>query len=144
MSSGLSLIVCTGELIVPYLPYFVAATERADAPLSRSVCVRSLRDIAGDLEEGSLLCPVRALWAYLDQSSLRWFGPRLCSYRRVLLLLRFLRTLFLPSCERFSRVLGLSGEMKALPCELTAFEGCPPLLCFCIAGRFLRCWRPQL
>ena len=44
-----------------YLPHFVARMER-------SVRVRSLRDFAGDLEEGSLLCPVHALRACLDQS----------------------------------------------------------------------------
>ena len=54
------------DLVVPYLPHFVAKTKRAVAPLPRSFCVRSLRDFAGDLEEGSLLCPVRALCAYLE------------------------------------------------------------------------------
>ena len=39
-----------------YLPHFVAKTER------------SLRDFAGDLEEGSLLCLVRALQGYLEQT----------------------------------------------------------------------------
>ena len=51
-----------------FLPHFVARSERADAPSPTSVLVRSLRDFAGDLEEGSLLCTVSALWACLDQS----------------------------------------------------------------------------
>ena len=66
-----------------YLSHFVANTKRVDAPLLRSVRVRSLRDFAGDLEEGSLLCPVHALWAYLDwtksavaQSSTLFVSPR--------------------------------------------------------------------
>ena len=46
----------------------MAKTERADAALPHSVCVPFLRDFTGDLEEGSLLCPVHALWACLDQS----------------------------------------------------------------------------
>ena len=49
------------DLVASYLPHLVAKTERADAPLPRSSCVHCLRDFAGDLEEGSLLCPVRAL-----------------------------------------------------------------------------------
>ena len=53
------------DLVVSYLPHFVAKTERADAPLPRSFCVRSLGDFSGDLEEGSLLCPVDAFRAYL-------------------------------------------------------------------------------
>ena len=49
------------DLMVSYLPHFLAKTERADAPVPRSFRVLSLREFAGDLEEGSLLCPVRAL-----------------------------------------------------------------------------------
>ena len=49
------------DLIVLYLPRFIAKTERADAPVPRSFCVLSLREFAGDLEEGFLLCPVQAL-----------------------------------------------------------------------------------
>ena len=51
-----------------YLPNFVAKTVCADAPLPRSFCVRCLRDFTGDLEEGSLLCPVRTLQAYLERT----------------------------------------------------------------------------
>ena len=56
------------DLVVSYLPHFVAKTERADAPLPNSFCVGSLRDYAGDLEEGSLLSLVRALQVYLERT----------------------------------------------------------------------------
>ena len=49
------------DMVVSYLPHFVAKTGRADSPLPRSFRVRSLKDFAEDLEEGSLLCPVCAL-----------------------------------------------------------------------------------
>ena len=48
-------------MILSYLPHFVVKTERPDAPLLRSFRLCSLAEFAGDLEEGSLLCPVRAL-----------------------------------------------------------------------------------
>ena len=54
------------DLILSYLPRFIAKTERADASLPRSFCLFSLAEFAGDLEEGSLLCPVLALCTYLE------------------------------------------------------------------------------
>ena len=48
------------DLVVSFQPHFIAKTERADASVSRSFRVLSLQEFAGDLEEGSLLCPVRA------------------------------------------------------------------------------------
>ena len=61
---ALSRIVSSvgSDLVVSYLPHFVAKTERADAPLLRSFRVRSLLDFAGNLE-GAFLCPVQALCA---------------------------------------------------------------------------------
>ena len=53
------------DLTVSSLPHFIAKTERIDAPVPRSFRILSLRELAGDLEEGSLLCPVRALNVYL-------------------------------------------------------------------------------
>ena len=53
------------NLMVSYLPHFIAKTERVDAPVPCSFRILSLREFAGDLEEGSLLCPVRALNVYL-------------------------------------------------------------------------------
>ena len=57
------------DLMVSYLPYFIAKTERANASVPRSFRVLSLWEFAGDLEEGSLLCPVRALTIYLRRTS---------------------------------------------------------------------------
>ena len=57
------------DLVVSFLPHFIAKTERADAPVSRSFHVLSLREFAGDLEEGSLLCPVQDLNIYLQRAS---------------------------------------------------------------------------
>ena len=57
------------DLVVSYQPHFIAKTERADAPVSRNFRVLSLREFAGDLEEGSLLCPMRALNIYLWRTS---------------------------------------------------------------------------
>ena len=56
------------DMFVSYLPYFVAKTDRPDAPLPRSFRICSLREFAGDLGEGSLLCPVRSLHAYLEHT----------------------------------------------------------------------------
>ena len=52
-----------------YVPEFVAKTESALRPLPRSFEVQSLGDFAASLPEDFLLCPVRALSAYLDRKS---------------------------------------------------------------------------
>ena len=57
------------DLVVSYLPHFIAKTERADAPVPCSFRILSLREFAGDLEEGSLLCPVRVFNIYLRLAS---------------------------------------------------------------------------
>ena len=57
------------DLVVSFQPHFIAKTERVDAPVPRSFRVLSLREFAGDLEEGSLLCPMRALNIYLRRTS---------------------------------------------------------------------------
>ena len=54
------------DLMVLYLLHFVPETERVDAPVFRSFRILSLQEFAGDLEEGSLLCPVRVLNLYLQ------------------------------------------------------------------------------
>ena len=71
------------DVVVSYLPHFVAKTERAHSPLPHSFRVHPLKDLAGDLEEGSLLCPVRALRIYLKRTesavaraSLLFVSPR--------------------------------------------------------------------
>ena len=57
------------DLVVSFQPHFIAKTERVDAPVPRSFRVLSLWEFAGDLEEGSLLCPVQALNIYLWRTS---------------------------------------------------------------------------
>ena len=52
-----------------YVPEFVAKTESALRPLPRSFEVPSLGDFAACMPEDLLLCPVRALSAYLDRTS---------------------------------------------------------------------------
>ena len=52
-----------------YVPEFVAKTESALRPLPRSFEVPSLGDFAAGMIEDLLLCPVRALSAYLDRTS---------------------------------------------------------------------------
>ena len=49
------------DLLLSYLPHFVAKTERAVRPLPCTFALKSLRVFAGVLEEGLLLCLVRAL-----------------------------------------------------------------------------------
>ena len=59
-------VVAIGDdLMVSCLPHFIGKMERADAPVPRSFRILSLREFTGDLEEGSLLCLVRALILYL-------------------------------------------------------------------------------
>ena len=67
---GLSNVVSTlGEvLVVSYMPFFLAKTETSLNPLPRSFVVKSLASFAFGLEEGSLLCPVRALRIYLKRT----------------------------------------------------------------------------
>ena len=52
-----------------YVPEFVAKTETASRPLPRSFEVQSLEDFAAGVPEDLLLCPVRALSAYLARTS---------------------------------------------------------------------------
>ena len=64
------------DLSLSYRQEFLAKTESAVNPLPRSFLLKSLRDFAGDLEEGRYLCPVRCLSCYLSRSAA--FVPR-CS-----------------------------------------------------------------
>ena len=64
-----SVAAIGNDLVVSFQPHFIAKTERVDALVPRSFRVLSLREFAGDLEEGFLLCPVRALNIYLRQTS---------------------------------------------------------------------------
>ena len=57
------------NLVLTYLFYFVVKTESVTNPISSSFLLKSLREFAGDLEEGTLLCPMRALRIYLLKTS---------------------------------------------------------------------------
>ena len=50
----------------PTFPEFVAKTESERDPLPRSFLVRSLLDFIGDFPEERVLCPIRAVWIYMD------------------------------------------------------------------------------
>ena len=74
------------DLILSYLPFFVAKTKSPSNPLPRSFRLKALSDFAHELEEGSLLCPVRALHIYLrktkglaHRSSALFVSPRVPS-----------------------------------------------------------------
>ena len=56
------------DLILSYLPFFVAKTESPSNPLPQSFRLKTLSDFAHGLAEGSLLCPVRALHIYLRKT----------------------------------------------------------------------------
>ena len=89
----------TDDMVVSYLPHFVAKTEQADSPFPRSFHVRSLKDFAGDLEEGSLLCPVHALRIYLRRTRSVAACPS-SLFRLGHLLVRCRKMRFLFSCGR--------------------------------------------
>ena len=57
------------DAFLSYLPEFRAKTESAVNPLPRSFCVRFLNSFVGNLPDELLLCPVRALRAYLARTS---------------------------------------------------------------------------
>ena len=56
------------HLSLSYLPEFVAKTESESNPIPRYFLIKALSDFAAGLEEGSLLCPVRAIKIYLDKT----------------------------------------------------------------------------
>ena len=57
------------DVFLSYLPEFRAKLESASNPLPRSFVVRSLRDFVGSLPVELLLCPVRAVRAYLSRTA---------------------------------------------------------------------------
>ena len=85
------------DLVMSYLPLFIVKMERAAASLPRSFCVLSLRDFAGNLQEGSLLCPLRALRAYLERTKSTVVRALALFILLVLRLVPFQRKLFLIS-----------------------------------------------
>ena len=54
------------DLILSYLPEFVAKTETALNPIPREFLLRSLSPVVGREDEERLLCPVRAVRHYLS------------------------------------------------------------------------------
>ena len=64
------------DAFLSYPPEFRAKTESAVNRLPRSFCVRSLDGFVGDLPDELLLCPVRALRAYLSRTSSVMPHPR--------------------------------------------------------------------
>ena len=61
--SALSMVMATQgqDLILSYLPEFVAKTETSLNPIPREFCLCSLSPIMGREDEERLLCPVRAV-----------------------------------------------------------------------------------
>ena len=53
---------------VSYVPEFLAKTETAVRPLTRSFSIQSLGDFATGLSDDLLLCPVRSLSAYVSRT----------------------------------------------------------------------------
>ena len=68
-ASSKTVAAIGNDLVVSFLPHFIVKTERVNATVPRRFHVLSLREFAGDLEEGSLLCPVLALNIYLRRTS---------------------------------------------------------------------------
>ena len=64
------------DIVVSYLPEFVAKTESVQNPLPRSFSVKSLGEFLGDLPEERLLCPVRAVRVCLGMTSSLTPRPR--------------------------------------------------------------------
>ena len=132
------------DLVVSFQPHFIAKTEHVDTPVPRSFRVLSLREFAGDLEEGSLLCPVRALNIYLRRTSSvvvrassLFVSPRSPS-----------RPISKNAVSYFLReVISEAGAVRqdvAAPYVPIVFEESQLLFLSCRTGRSPRCWRPQL
>ena len=66
-----------GDLFLSFLPEFRAKSESEARPLPRSFWVRSLANFVGALPDELLLCPVRALRAYLDRTTFLPSRPRI-------------------------------------------------------------------
>ena len=64
------------NLSLSYLPEFVAKTESEANPIPRHFIVEALSEFAAGLEEGSLLCPVRAIQYYLERTGKVQNRPR--------------------------------------------------------------------
>ena len=58
----------SSDLLLSYLPNFVAKTESESNPIPRSFILKLLKDRVGENEPEKLLCPVRSLRYYLKES----------------------------------------------------------------------------
>ena len=72
-SEGAPVSVSSGrksghDLVLSYLPEFVAKTESPSNPIPRTFILKPLVDFAHNLENELLLCPVRALKIYLERT----------------------------------------------------------------------------
>ena len=64
-----SVVVKQGwDLVLSYIPSFIAKTETANNPIPRSFHLKSLSDFVGDMEEELFVCPVRCLNYYLHRT----------------------------------------------------------------------------
>ena len=64
-----SSVACQGRnMVLTYLPDFVAKTETPGHPLPREFILSSLSEVVGHQDDERLLCPVRALRWYLERT----------------------------------------------------------------------------
>ena len=64
-----SVVTFVGEdACLSYIPQFVAKSESLTRSIPRSFLVKSLSDFAAGLDDGLLVCPMRALRFYLDRT----------------------------------------------------------------------------
>ena len=119
-----------------YVPEFVAKTESALRPLPRSFEIPSLMDFAAGMPVALLLCPVRALSAYLDRTSGIVNRPRVCLYRlnappgrcpRTEFLICYVKSLFnqvlAHGVDRFLERIALEALLHHLPFSVTGLFG---------------------
>ena len=66
-----------GDAYLSCVLEFRAKSESESRPLPRSFRVRSLTDFVGSLPDELLLCPVRALWVFIDRTSTLSPHPRM-------------------------------------------------------------------
>ena len=131
------------DLILSFLLFFVAKTESPSNPLPQYFRLRSLKDFAHGLEEGSLLCPVKALSIYLQQTKVLLDDLPCCLFCSVALRGLSLRMCCRSFCERSSKILELS-YLRRVQLGLTVFMVWQLRFPFCETERFPRCWRQQL
>ena len=132
------------DLVLSYLPFFVAKTESPSNPLPRSFRLKALSDFADGLEEVSHLCPVRALRIYLRKtkglarrSSALFVSPRVPS-----------RDISKNALSFFLRDVitgaGAADVVSESSVRAHSIRGVATSVAFCETGRSPRCWRPQL